>query len=184
MLLSVLLWTLMIQSTSLVYRGTLRLVVSQGCFPPIGPWTYTTTDTSLVSRDMKGPSLWGSSPLGGSGGQRCPEPFYIHHCSPSPSGVAVLPALCTIHLTYWEHITVSQSSYLLSARHISPFDFVSSSVSIAACFSMSLSRNHLTHQGMLISPCAHSLLNCTGISYPKAARGDPNWALSYIRLII
>ena len=40
MLLSVLLWTLMIQSTSLVYRGTLRLVVSQGCFPPIGPWTY------------------------------------------------------------------------------------------------------------------------------------------------
>ena len=144
----------------------------------------TTTDTSLVSRDVKGPSLWGSTPLGGSGGQRCPEPFYIHHCSPSPSGVAVLPALCTIHLTYWEHISVLQSSYLLSARHISLFDFVSSSVSIAACFSMSLSRNHLTHQGMLISPCAHSLLNCTGISYPKAARGDPIWALSYIRLII
>jgi hypothetical protein len=88
-LLSVLLWTLMIQSTSLVYRGTLRLVVSQGFFPPIGPWTYTTTDTSLVSRDMKGPSLWGPSPLGGSGGQRCPEPFYIHHCSPFSSGVAV-----------------------------------------------------------------------------------------------
>ena len=108
MLLSVLLWTSMIQSTSLVYRGTLRLVVSQGCFPPIGPWTYTATDTSLVSRDVKGPSLWGSSPLGGSGGQRCPEPFYIHHCSPSPSGMAVLPALCTIHLTYWEHISVSQ----------------------------------------------------------------------------
>ena len=89
MLLSVLLWTLMIQSTSLVYRGTLRLVVSQGCFPPIGPWTYTATDTSLVSRDVKGPSLWGSSPLGGSGGQRCPEPFYIHHCSPFSSDVAV-----------------------------------------------------------------------------------------------
>ena len=44
------------------------------------------------------------------------------------------------------HASLRMASYLLSACHISPFDFVSSSVSMSACFSMSLSQNHLTHQ--------------------------------------
>ena len=183
MLLSVLLWTSMIHVYKPRYRGTLRLVASPGCFPPIGPWTYN--NWHIISLERRegtislgvhtSRGLWGAA-----------LPWAILHTSLLSlfKWRGCLPALCTIHLTYWEHISVSQSSYLLSARHISPFDFVSSSVSIAACFSMSLSRNHLTHQGMLISPCAHSLLNCTGISYPKAARGDPDWALSYIRLII
>jgi len=63
----------------------------------------------------------------------CPEPFSTHHCSPSPIGVAVLPALlCTIHLIYWEHISVSQSSYLLFAMTTlsprTPLPFVDSSL--------------------------------------------------------
>ncbi len=113
---------------------------------------------SIISRDMKGPSFWRFTPsLGGSGGAflqcDCPEPFSTHHCSPSPIGVAVLSALlCTIHLIYWEHISVLQSSYLLFAMPTlsprTPLPFVVSSLHLCqvvgfhgGLFLMSLSRN-------------------------------------------
>ena len=121
-----------------------------------------------------GPSLWGSTPLGGSGGQCCPEPFYIHHCSPSPSGAAVLPALCTIHLTYWEHISVSR-------LHI----FFLPATSLPSTLSVCRFPWRLVFHVFVAKPLDtlerwyHSVLiacwwKCTflsqGISYPEAAR--------------
>jgi len=126
---------------------------------------------SIISRDVKGPSLWRFTPsLGALGGTflqcDCPEPFSTHHCSPSPIGIAVLPALlCIIHIIYWEHISVSQSSYLLFATPTlsprTPLPFVDSSLRLCQVvgfhggfFFMSLSQNPWTLWNVDIILCS------------------------------
>ena len=159
-------------STSLVYRGTLRLVVSPGCFPPIGPWTYDNWHIiSLERREGTIPlevhtisrGLWGALF------------FSVIALSHSPHTIA-LP------LQYWcgcapnfivnnssyllgQHISILQSSYLLFAMPTlsprTPLPFVDSSLRLCqvvgfhgGLFFMSLSRNPWTLWNVDINLCS------------------------------
>ena len=151
---------------SLAYWGTLQPVHSPDCIPPIGPWTSDNWHIISLERREGTISLGVHTSMGLWGAAL---PWAILHTTSllslskwrgcAPSIVHNSSYLLGAHIGF-------AASYLLSARHISPFDFVSLSVSMAACFSC-LCRETLGHFGMLISFCAHSLLMKMHISQSR-----------------